>query len=344
MNDQNGEVRFRASLAGRGDPWPALTRDRLGLLCRLQDGATIPDILADGSLALDQQEIDTAVSELRHFNLLAETKHGPRPTFLVVSCAETRRVVAAASATGRRLAERIADHWQSLERGFRGLPISRSYSLRDLSFFLVGARMLDMDLLTLLVQDGTLFTPAPSRPSPEFPDARYFLFAIEGTVPDMGAYGLDSQRLPWQSWEIGTFARSIIGGEANPRREAFDSESRAALEGRTAATPQELASQLGIPCLDRVAMTAWDALQSDLLRELFDVHEDEASAIRELSGTRATHRLPPVLGEFACWYDHVAYAAAITALIDADMIVPPKGECIAAVWYRLNPCEGVLLE
>ncbi|MFC2077811.1 hypothetical protein ACFLTM_03290 [Candidatus Bipolaricaulota bacterium] len=344
MTNESEEIRYRASLAGSGDPWPALSRDRLGLLCLLQDGAALADILRNGSVGLDQHGIDEAVAELSRFGLLTETEHGPRPLFLIVPHEETRRVVAAASATGTRLAERICDRWPSLEAGFQQIPISGEHSLHDLSFFLIGARMLDIDLLTLLVQDGRLLTPAPSRPSSDVPNARYFFYAIEGTYADMGAYGLDSHDLPWPNWQIGTFARNIIDGEANPRRESFDREKAAAIEQMAPAASDDLAAHLGIPCLDKATMLAWDTLHASLVRDLFGIYEAEADAITALSGVRAAHRFPQVLGEFVCWYHHVAYAAAIEALIRDGLIVPPEGECIAAVWYCLNPVEGVMIE
>ena len=63
-----------------------------------------------------------------------------------------------------------------------------------------------------------------------------------------------------------------------------------------------------------------------------------------LSRIDGVTREPRVLGEFVCWYHHVAYAAAVTSLIDSGHIVSPSGECIAVIWYCLNPKEGLMIE
>jgi hypothetical protein len=342
MTDQHEEIRYRASLAGSGNPWPALSKKRIALLCKLQAGASSEDVAVDPDISMDREEIADALRELARFSLLADTEHGPKPSFLVVPYDETRAVVAAATATGERLASRVAKSWSCLEAGFRRLPLARAATFGDLSFFLVGGRMLDIDMLTVLARDGRLLRAAPLRPSPDVPHARYFFYVIEGTFRDMGAYGLDSRDLPWRDWQIGTFARNIVNGEENFARREFDESSWETIRGGTSPSPHALAATLNIPYFDETSMTTWESQQSGLLEELSGIYVEEEEVIRKLSGVGET-RAEGALGEFACWYHHVAYAAAIESLIAAKLMASPEGECMPAIWYRANPLEGVLV-
>ena len=342
MDKQNSEIRFRASLASNGDPWPVITRSRLGFLSRLQDGTPI-DRIGWQSDDSDGESLEAALAELESYSLLEQTELGPRPTFLIASHEETRRVVEAASATGDRLAACIAQRWDFLRSGFDQMSTPKGRTFEEASFFLVGARMLDIDLLSRLARDGRLLIAAPSRPSPSEPNAKYFFYAIEGEVADMGAYGLDWSALSWSEWQIGTFARNIVCGAQNPAREQLDRESARVLQAGTCESPQALAASLNAICLDREAMLTWEDLESELLEQLHDIYRDEHEAIRTLSGIG---RLRPeqALGEFACWYHHVAFAAAVESLISAGLIAPPEGECILAIWYRTHPQEGLLID
>jgi len=52
---------------------------------------------------------------------------------------------------------------------------------------------------------------------------------------------------------------------------------------------------------------------------------------------------PHSLGEFVCWYAHIAYCSAIDNLESTEVIRIPQARYQAAIWYREQEREGLLV-
>ena len=70
---------------------------------------------------------------------------------------------------------------------------------------------------------------------------------------------------------------------------------------------------------------------------LAEVYRAQASELRATyAGVLASTYLDEVsgFGEFMCWFDHVAYAHAIDALIAAGVMQMPAARYVAALWQE----------
>jgi DNA-binding transcriptional ArsR family regulator len=320
-------------MAGSGDPYAVLTPLRLRLLRALHDGATVAGLAAEAGLSPGQ--VRTELAPLRVAHLIAGDDDRPRPTFVVAGVAETRRVAAHAAGVGRLLAERLLDRWPATEAAYRQLALAAAVPLPDVAFLLVGDRVLDVGLLDALARDGRLMPPAAARPSPGRPDARYYLWLIEGEHDQLGRYGQRVINLPWRGWELLTFGQYTLGDAPNAARDALEAAAQAAVAAGDVRTPEDLAARLGVPLVGREDAGRWWALARAHAAELLAVYREQEPTLRRLYGELgASAYLPAGFGEFFCWYDHLAYAAAIDALAAAGKLVIPPERFAAAVWQE----------
>jgi hypothetical protein len=334
--------RLHVSLAGSGDPWKALTRVRLGLLRALYDGRTLSDLASVAGKPSDhlRRELDPMIEvQLLH-------KQGARytPSFFIADAVETRKVVEHAQQLGQSLAGHLALHWSRLDAKYSELNASQSHSIRDVSFLLVGGQILDIGLLEALKRDRTLLKPAPARPSPDRPEARFYFYMIEGDRSDLGRYGLNDTTLPWPHWYLLTFGQDWVSGTLNSERSTLEETCQELIQTKTTNNPEELAERLRIPIFTETDTTRW----SDLVREyseiLLNTYLAEGSNLKRLYSTlRASSYAPHGFSEFFCWYDHVAYAYAIDALEAQGLIAIPPVRFTAALWYASTPMGGCIL-
>ncbi len=100
-------------------------------------------------------------------------------------------------------------------------------------------------------------------------------------------------------------------------------------------SPAALAWQTGLPLVDAHDARVWDgfarALASELVGGYFGLL-DELTTL--FGGLRAARAGGTTFGEFFCWYDHLAYAHAIDALVAAGLVVLPAGAVAAAIWHE----------
>ncbi len=265
------------------------------------------------------------------------TEAGFQPDFLIATRAEVDRVDAHASEVGRQLAERVSSHWTEIDRAYQQLRVSRQFALMDLAFVLVGDRILDVGLLDALASETTLMPPAPPRPSPSDPDARYYMWMIEGDHDQLGRYGQRVTELDAEGWSLLTFGQYTLDDEPNVARSDLEDRVRAYVTERSGWTPADAGSAFRLPVVDLDDAEAWWSFVREIAADLTRVYMTVETSLRALYGSLAASRSPSGrFGEFFCWYDHLAYAHAIDVLAHRGLLTIPPDGFAAALWQE-NP-------
>lgn len=333
--------RFHLSMAGSGDPWAYWTSTRQRIVAALHEGRPLAGIAED--LAIPADSVRAELQPLIDIGLVEHAAGRYRPRFFIADRRETERTYAHAWEAGRFLARELRCDWGELEREFAALDASRSWSLDELAFVLVGGRILDIGVLGALVRDGRLLTPPPRRPSPERPDGRYYLWMVEGEPDHLGRYGQDDTDLARAGWHFVTFAQNLVDGAPNPARQALDAKCQDALRAQPDAAPEQVARALGVPFLSRRDSEAWAAVCERVSARLLAAWMGSGPDVRGFFRTLRTGRQgTESLGEFCIWYYHLAFAWAIDILRQEGVLAIPASRLDAVVLYREGP-EGLLL-
>lgn len=333
--------RLHLSLAGSGNPWAVITPLRRGLLRALHDRVSLTDI--ETKFGLSSHEVKGELNPLILANLVIKRAEKYVPTFFIANASETYHVTNHAQNIGRSLAEQLIALWPRIETAYLKLSLSNKYSLNDLGFMLVGGHILDIGLLDTLTREETLITPAPSRPSPDKPNARYYFWMIEGDLRDLGRYGMDETDLPWLNWYFLTFGQNVINGTWNTDREALEEACGNLVKANVVDTPESLARRLKVPVFNKEDTSIWARVIKECTGDLVRVYLKYDQTLRELFSTlQASVYAPHSFAEFFCWYDHVAYAWAIDELETNDLISIPTQRFTAALWHCINRAQGVL--
>ena len=324
--------RARMSLAGRGDPWSHLTSESKYLFLALHE--RLPPTEVEGILGLTREELLTEIERLQEVGLLKAHDGWYVPDFFVANREDTETVYAHARETGRFLARELLDRWEEVEEGFADLSLSRTHSLEEMGFLLLGGRILDMGMLAALVDDGALLGGAPLRPSPGRPDARYYFWAVEGDPEHLGRYGENSLELPSTNWRFITFGMNYVNGESNAARNALHDRFEELMEAHPEGTPALFAQELSVPLLTLEDSELWASFSAgvsrDLVERLMESGPDIPGFFRTLpSGQYAQDRL----AEFVVWYYHLAFAWAIDHLEEDGAIVIPSSGFSSLISY-----------
>lgn len=314
----NHEHNLHAAAAGNGNPYAFLMVEDLPLLLRLHGGERI---------AAPRDDLDRLVEA----SLLAVHEGAYRPAFFVADGAETARIDRHARRVGQALAARLLADWPMIAATYATLSVSRQWALADLAFLLVGDRILDVGLLDALAREGELMPPAPARPAPTTPEARYYFWLITGAVAQLGQYGQRVTPLPWPEWTFATFGQYAIGTAPNSARDDLEAAARALAP--TVSDAETLADRLTLPIIGADDARRWAAIERTCTAALLAVYQEYAADLRDLyADLRASAYGPHGLGEFFCWYDHVAYAHAIDGLAAAGALVIPTARFGAMLW------------
>ncbi len=340
VNPYEGRTAY-ISMAGSGDPWTHLTPERRTLLRALHDGLS-PERIEE-ILNMSRDEILAEMRPLEQIGLVQADAHGwYHPDFFIADRRETEMAYAHAQTTGRFLAKELLSRWSDLERSFSSLELSRSHSLGDLGFMLVGGRILDIGMLGALVDDGSLLTPAPPRPSPERSDERYYIWMVEGDVEHLGRYGLDDTDLPRANWHFLTFGQNVVSGKLNAPREALEQKCQDLIAANSDGSPELLAQELDVLLMSRDDSDAWAAVTERLSADLVAALKDSGPDIAGFFQTLRTGRYAEEsLGDFFVWYYHLAFAWAIDHLEEEGVINIPPERFSSMILYRQGE-EGIL--
>jgi hypothetical protein len=217
---------------------------------------------------------------------------------------------------------------------YAGLSIHKTSSLRDLGFFLVGGRILDIGMLGALVDEGSLLRGAPARPSPGRPGDRYYFWGVEGDPAYLGRYGENTIDLGATHWCFATFGANRVNGGSNRWREEVEARFQELLEKDPGGDPESFARELDVPYLNLEDSQQWarisSAVSAALVARLLEAGPDIPGFFQSLRGGKyAPDRLP----DFVAWYYHLAYAWAIDHLIEAGTIAKPPGDLLAFILF-----------
>jgi len=335
--------RVHLSLAGRGDPWSSLTKLRKRILRELHD---IPDINELASLLeMKLEDLMLEIQPLMDASLVFKSNEHFRPSFLVTDAAETQTVYDHACEFSKILAEETEENISDIKASYHDLELSNSYEFDELALMFVGGRILDIKLLDTLSKGNRVMPPAPSRPSQNRPNARYYFFMVEGDSNHLGGYGQDDSNMPWEKWHFITFGQNIINGKANIERRQLEERYSALINEGDIKNPEGIGEALDIPVVFPSDSTKWSEtsdIHAEYLCQCFEEHEDSIKSLH--ADLKSGRYAPHSLGEFFCWYAHIVYASAIDILDSKGIIYIPPSRFQAAVWYRERENEGMLSE
>ncbi len=329
------------SMAGSGDPWSALTRERRYILRALHDGLSLQSLADEFNMSVDQ--IVSEIKPMLEASLIEEKNKVYTPAFFIADLRDTEKVYARSKDTGKMLAEALLSQWDKLVQSYSMLSLSRSYSFDELGFMMVGSRILDIGLLGALARDKSILEPAPLRPSPGRPDSRYYFWMVEGKLEHLGRYGQNDKTFPNTNWHFLTFGQSWIGGMSNLARRAIEIKCDKLIKSYHGESPEVLAKELNVPFLTKEDSSIWASTTEKFSEILLKRLKEQSAALKQFFQTlRAGKHAPDSFGEFACWYIHLAFAWAIDALQEKGVLTIPSELFSAVILYREGP-EGLLL-
>ncbi|MBP7462302.1 MAG: helix-turn-helix domain-containing protein, partial [Candidatus Delongbacteria bacterium] len=262
----SSSFRIYPSMAGRGDPWPVITLSRLQIMMALHHGESISQIAE--RLNVSSDKIYQEIRPLLEYHLLKIQDQRIVPNIFIADQKEAELTYDFARIIGQRLAQVIIQDWIGIENTFYRLSIGRSCSLKKMGFMLIGSRIIDIGVLGALVRDQTLLHPAPSRPCPLQPDARYYFWIVEGNDTHLGKYGQDDTQLRWPGWHVLNFGQSKIDGKTNRKRKELEKKITSIAQSDQISSPQKLAEYLKIPCLNKEESEIWELICSQQSRML----------------------------------------------------------------------------
>ncbi len=331
------------SLAGSGDPWSSLTRLRKRILRELHYLSNISSL--ESLLEMSHDSLMAEIQPMIETSLVFEVDDTMKPSFLVTDESETNMVYNHARAFSRKLADIIEENIEDIKASYEDLEISIEYDFDKVALFFVGGRILDIKLFEKLSRNNRVMPPAPARPSPTRPDAYYYFFMVEGDPVQLGAYGQDDTNMPWPNWYFITFGQNIINGQANSERKEMDDRYSALIVSGKIDAAEEIAEELGIPFVGPSDSAKWEVFSDKIAEQLCKCYEENEKDIKALHSELAAGKYAPhSLGEFFCWYAHIAYACAIELLEEREVIKIPSSRFQAAIWYREREREGLLFE
>ena len=327
-------------MAGSGDPWSYLKPSSKLTLRALHDGYSLVDI--QNMFQISEDDLLEKIRLLADANLVKKEHGKYSPTFLIVDAAEATNTFNHAKRFGRIIADELVNNLKEIATKFSQLEISEQYTLHELSLVLVGSKILDIGLLEALARDRTLLGPAPTRPSPNRPDAQYYLFMIDGPPEYLGKYGENSEDLPWANWTLVTFGQNVVQGKKNHPRENLEARCNEILKKQKLKKLEELADMLQIPVLSQRDSLAWRETAKNVAHQiLLKIKENEDELLHFYSSLKVSKCANSSVGEFMCWYFHVAYAWAIDFLVEEKIIHMPDEKFGSMIIYSEAP-EGLL--
>jgi hypothetical protein len=121
-------------MAGSGDPWSALTRERRYILRALHDGLSL-ESLAD-AINMSVEQIVSEIKPMQEASLVEEKNISYVPTFFIAGLSDTEKAYAHSKDTGKMLAEALLSQWDELKQSYPMLSLSRSYTFEEMGFML----------------------------------------------------------------------------------------------------------------------------------------------------------------------------------------------------------------
>ena len=325
----NEKGTLHLAVAGNGNPYDYLTPERLEFMHALFGG--MPEAELAATTGLTTEQLDAELQILEAGSLVTGPLGQRKPAFFLAVADELPRLNAFAQELAGELAHYLGARWADLERQYDGLSVAGDAVFSKRAFFLVGDLILDVGLLDALAATTDLMLPAPPRPSPEAPDARFYVWLVEGDRGLLGKYGQRVTALPWPSHELRTFGDYWLGEDPNIGRNQLEALVRE--RAGHVSSPAALGQELDIPYYPAEDAAVWWSLAQSEARVLAERLARREAELHDLyDSLRAAERKLTTFGEFFCWYDHVIYAYAIDHLAEAGLLVIPDERFTADVW------------
>jgi hypothetical protein len=106
--------------------------------------------------------------------------------------------------------------------------------------------------------------------------------------------------------------------------------------------PDDLAEALKIPILSREDSLAWRETARKAANQILrKIKEKENELLQFYNSSKASRYVNNSLGEFMCWYIHIAYAWAIDFLVEEKTIIMPDEKFGSLIIYVEGP-QGLL--
>jgi hypothetical protein len=324
-------------IAGSGNPYPALDTLNRRIMYLLRDGVSSAAIAT--SLGIGSSEIADRLNVLRATSLIDHDP--PLPSVLVVDSGEARAVVEDARRMGDVLAETVLDAWAEIERGYSTVEARRRPSLTSNGLIMVGARILDLDLLDAFAREGAILPAPPSRPAPGRPDDRCYLWMVAGNREWRGRYGGGLVPLRWPGWALHTFGRFGADDAAGRRRSIREEAALRLGRSEDVLAPEALAERLRVPCVPPPDAERWGEVCRGVTTQLVTRYRERREALSELHA--ALHsRGRSTLSEFVCWHVHLAAGFAIDVLLERGVFELAPGDFQMAVWFQPEDASDFL--
>jgi len=336
----NREIQL--SMAGTGDPWSYFKTSSKLTIRALYDGYSLDEI--QELFQVSKEELQEKINLLVDANLLQIMEGKINSTFLIVNKEETERTYYYAKEFGKMLADELVNYWEEIESDYLKLDISKKCSLTELSLVLVGSKIMDIALLDVLAKDGTLLQPAPKRSNPKRPDAQYYFYMIEGKQEYLGKYGEESMDLPKENWSFVTFGQNMVNGKQNEPRNRIEEKCDILRKKGEIKEPENFAKALNSPILSREDSIEWLKTAEKIARRLLVKVKEKEDELREFyNKLKISNYSNNSLGEFICWYIHLAYSWAIDFLVEKEIIHMPDSKFNILVIYS-EGSHGLLVK
>lgn len=318
--------RISCSMAGQGDPWEVLTEDLEKVLVAFHKGYTVSEIST--AYEIEEYKLISQLEPLVKANILIKEKNVYFPNILVATEEETRKVYSRAKQSAGKISETVQSNWDKIKTAYEKLNSSKTYSLNEQGFMLVGSRILDIGVLRALANSEELLHPAPVRPTPSHPNSKYYLW-IEENSPDRFGYGQKDIELKFDNWYGVNF------GSDNESRHKLEKKAVKLIESGEYDSPEHFAQLIEVPFLNKEDSKLWEKLVAEISNICLEKLLKEKNDIKELYNSLKTSQYSQnTFDDFYCWYYHYLYPLAINDLIKNDYFKMPEDKHTSIVLYN----------
>jgi len=320
------EKRISSSMAGEGNPWEVLTEDLEKVLVALHKGSTVSEIAS--ACEIEEDKLICQLESLVKANILIYKNNRYFPDILVATEEETGTVYNRAGLSADKISKTVQSNWNIIRTAYDKLNVSQTYSLNEQGFMLVGSRILDTGVLRSLANSEELLLPAPVRPTPSFPNSKYYLW-IEENSPDKFGFGQKDIELKFDNWYAVNF------GSDNESRLKLEEKAVEFIESGEYENPEHFAQLIGAPFLNKEDSGLWENLVMEISNKCLEELLKEKNEIRELYSSLMTSQYSQnTFDDFYCWYYHYVYPLAIKDLIENKYFQMPENKHTTMILYN----------
>ena len=320
------DKRIFSSMAGEGNPWEVLTDDLEKVLVAFHKGYTVSEIAT--AYDIEEDKLNSQLEPLVKANILIKEKNLYFPDILVATEEETRKVYNWAILSAEKISKSVQSNWNKIKTAYEKLDLSKTYSLNEQGFMLVGSRIMDIGVLRTLANSKELLLPAPVRPTPSCPDSKYYLWIVENS-PDKFGFGQKDVELKFDNWYVVDF------GSDNESRSALEEKVVELIESGKYDNPEHFAKLMGAPFLNQEDSKLWGNLVIEISNKCLEELLKEKSDIIELYNSLRTSKYSQnTFDDFYCWYYHYVYPLAINDLIQNNYFHMPDDKHSSIILYN----------